>query len=223
MREEHGFDLGTLGGRIGHALMETVGPNKQGWLAKSVGAPDRTSVSRWISNRTPPKPEHLKAIVEALSISGHWLLTGEGMMYEVSSLAVKTMGQMERLLRNYLSAARPSQDEGIGFGYLDTDLRFLEINPWLAGINGLPVSEHIGKKLSEILPHVAEAVEGQMRQVLDTGESIINGLAHTVDAGGVERFYRHDYYAARAPDNTIVGVKCVVREIAPSNDDLPRK
>ena len=42
----------------------------------------------------------------------------------------------------------------VGLCVLDLDLRFVEINEWLAKINGLPVAEHIGRKIQEALPIV---------------------------------------------------------------------
>ena len=53
----------------------------------------------------------------------------------------------------YLS--RLHQDAPIGLCLFDRELRFLQINRWLADINGLPVDAHLGKRISEILPDVA--------------------------------------------------------------------
>ena len=105
------LDLGTVGGRIGHALMETVGPNKQTWLAGEVSELDHTAVSKWISNTTPPKPEHLTGIVEVLGISGHWLLTGEGTMHHAPELAVVTLGDIEKRIGRYKRAAKKATED----------------------------------------------------------------------------------------------------------------
>ncbi len=57
----------------------------------------------------------------------------------------------------------------IGLCYFDTDLRYAEINDWLAALNGLSAAEHLGRTIGEILPGVAESVTSQRRQVLETG------------------------------------------------------
>ncbi len=73
-------------------------------------------------------------------------------------------------------------ETGIGFCCFDTDLRYVEINDWLAAINGLSPAEHVGRTIGEILPSVAESVERQLRQVIETGEPILKGLAYAETA-----------------------------------------
>ena len=36
--------------------------------------------------------------------------------------------------------------------YFDRDGRFVRINRWMAGINGLPVDDHLGRRISDLLP-----------------------------------------------------------------------
>ncbi len=103
----------------------------------------------------------------------------------------------------------------IGLCYFDTDLRFLMINDWLAAINGLPVDDHLGRRISEILPDISEGVEAQLRQVLDTAEPVIGGTVDTETPAhpGRIRSFRHHYYAIKSEVGTVLGVSCVVEEI----------
>jgi len=103
----------------------------------------------------------------------------------------------------------------MGFCYFDTDLRYVEINDWLAAMNGLSPAEHVGRTIGEILPSVEEGVERQLRQVIETGEPILKGLAYAETAAhpGVKRLYQHDYYADKSADGTVLGVKCIVQNI----------
>ncbi len=115
---------------------------------------------------------------------------------------------LAELIRNYKEAP-------IGLCYFDTNLRFLHINDWLAGINGMPVEEHLGRTISEVLPDVAAGVESQLRRVIETGEPIVGG---TVDAKtpahpGPTRTFEHNYFPIKSGDDTVVGVSCVVQEI----------
>ena len=103
----------------------------------------------------------------------------------------------------------------IGLCYFDTDLRYVEINDWLAAINGLSPGEHVGRTVGEILPDVAESVMSQLRQVIETGEPILKGLAYAETAAhpGIKHLYEHNYYADKSADGTVVGVKCIVQNI----------
>ena len=76
---------------------------------------------------------------------------------------VKTTQMAEKLAGSFESQA-------VGFCFLDTDLRYVRINEFLAAANGIPASEHIGKSISEVLPEIAAAgAEAELRQVLKTG------------------------------------------------------
>ncbi|MET9324437.1 SpoIIE family protein phosphatase [Streptomyces sp. NPDC003038] len=63
----------------------------------------------------------------------------------------------------------------VGIAVLDTQLRFLQVNPALEAMNGLTESAHVGRRLAEVLPEVnAGEMEEAMRQVLDTGEPVLD-------------------------------------------------
>ena len=108
------------------------------------------------------------------------------------------------------------QEAPIGLCSLDTNLRYIKINDWLATLNGLPIEKHLGRTLREVLPDVAAGVEHQLRKVIETGEPIIDGRvqAETPAHPGVVRNFQHHYYPIRSEDGRIVGVNCVVADIA---------
>ncbi|MEU6294313.1 SpoIIE family protein phosphatase [Streptomyces erythrochromogenes] len=63
----------------------------------------------------------------------------------------------------------------VGIAVLDTQLRFLQVNAALEAMNGLTESAHVGHRLAEVLPEVnAGEMEAAMRQVLETGEPVLN-------------------------------------------------
>ncbi len=102
-----------------------------------------------------------------------------------------------------------------GFCYFDTKLRFLQINDWLANINGMTVDEHLGRTIDQVLPDVAAGVESQLRQVIQTGKPIIGGRveAETLAQPGVKRTFQHNYYPVRSDDGTVVGISCIVEDV----------
>jgi PAS domain S-box-containing protein len=103
----------------------------------------------------------------------------------------------------------------VGLCYFNTDLQFLYINEWLARINGLSAEAHLGKTIDEVLKDVAVGVVPQLRQVIQTGEPIIEGMveAETPAHPGESRRYLHNYYPDKSKDGTVVGVSCVVQDI----------
>ncbi len=107
------------------------------------------------------------------------------------------------------------EESPIGLCSLDTNLRYIHINDWLAAINGLPVEAHLGRTIREVLPDVAAGVEQQLRKVIETGDPLIDGRveAETPAQPGVVRAFHHSYYPNRSEDGRIVGVSCVVADI----------
>ena len=83
----------------------------------------------------------------------------------------------------------------IGLCCFDRTLRFVFINDHLAAINGMSAEEHVGRSIREVIPDVAAGVEGQLRQVIETGESIIGGIvdAETPAQPGRIRSFQHHY------------------------------
>ncbi len=115
---------------------------------------------------------------------------------------------VERLTRAY--DASP-----VGNCYLDQELRYIHINSWLAEVNGVSVSEHLGKRIDEVLPDIAPGAEDQLHSVLETGSPIIDGIVagETPSQPGVRRVFAHSYYPDKADDGTVIGISCFVQEI----------
>ena len=57
------------------------------------------------------------------------------------------------------------QSVPIGLNVLDRDLRFVRINQLLAEINGLPVADHVGRTVQEVLPDLADVAEQMLRPI----------------------------------------------------------
>ncbi|WP_328967118.1 SpoIIE family protein phosphatase [Streptomyces sp. NBC_00239] len=63
----------------------------------------------------------------------------------------------------------------IGLATLGPDLRFLRVNDALARMNGVSAAEHIGRRLTEVVPGVnAAALEATMQQALDRGSAVVD-------------------------------------------------
>jgi PAS domain S-box-containing protein len=106
----------------------------------------------------------------------------------------------------------------VGLGFLDTDLRFVRVNECLAEINGVPVSEHIGLTLSEVLPpgpNEGDTVEPLYWQVLQSRLPLVNHEAQgtTRAQPGVQRDWLLNYYPLLDRDDQVLGLNVMVQEI----------
>jgi PAS domain S-box-containing protein len=103
----------------------------------------------------------------------------------------------------------------IGMGFLDRDLRFIQVNDALAALHGKTREEELGRALREVAPRVAANVEPLMHQVLETGKPRIGlDMALEVPATpGQLRHWRVSYYPVRTTSGRIVGLGAVVVEL----------
>lgn len=93
----------------------------------------------------------------------------------------------------------------VGFAFVDADLRFVAVNDAMAAQTGVPVDEHAGRRLDEVLPdrpvveREARAVLASKRQRTDVAET----------AGS--RHWRGNFFPVDGADGEI-GVVMVIRE-----------
>ncbi|MEE9130385.1 MAG: PAS domain-containing protein [Phycisphaerales bacterium] len=108
-----------------------------------------------------------------------------------------------------------AENVGVGMCLFDTELRYLQINPYLAAINGLSVEAHLGRTISEVIPDVAARVEPLLRGVMKTGKPVIDGFvfAETAASPQKKRVFQHSYHVVRSGEGVVVGVRCIVQEI----------
>jgi PAS domain S-box-containing protein len=59
-----------------------------------------------------------------------------------------------------------------GIAYFDPTLRYIRVNDTFASANGVPVDEHIGRVLTDVLPDFPPDLVANFHRVLDTGEPL---------------------------------------------------
>ena len=137
----------------------------------------------------------------------------------------------EKSRRQADPAARPAEDDlararlteieayydtaPVGLCVLDNELRYVRINERLAEINGLPVSEHLGRTIREVLPELADQAEPWLRDVLETGEAL-RDVEITVETHGDEPGERtrvENWYPMRDEDGEVCGINIVVEDV----------
>ncbi len=92
---------------------------------------------------------------------------------------------------------------------------FSKINHTLADINGLPIEDHLGRPLSEVLPKASLDILPRMREVLDTGKPALShefGIPMPGDPDKM-RWLLDYFFPIDGPDGTPNAVGAVVIDI----------
>jgi PAS domain S-box-containing protein len=102
----------------------------------------------------------------------------------------------------------------IGLACLSPDCRYLQINQRLTEICGISVEDHLGRSVRDCVPALAEAVEGIVRSIMETGEPV-TGIEVTGQRADQtdERFWITYWHPLRSPSGEIVGVNVAAEEI----------
>lgn len=102
----------------------------------------------------------------------------------------------------------------IGFAFYDRELRCLRINEALATMSGVSVQAQLGRTIAEAPSELAPIGERPMRQVLATGQAILNveETSHTLAPEG-PRHWLMNYYPVRTSNGTTLGVGVLVVDI----------
>lgn len=103
----------------------------------------------------------------------------------------------------------------VGLCFMDTEMRVVMVNDYLADINGRPAREHAGRTLSEILGPLGEEYEQCYRRVAETGRPMVEveSSAEAPSAPGHLRHWIASYFPVYGPDAALVGVSAVVLDI----------
>jgi PAS domain S-box-containing protein len=106
-------------------------------------------------------------------------------------------------------------DAPVGLATLDTDLRFVRVNPALARMSGIPREEHVGRPVQEVLPRLHQDVVGVMRRVLRNGEPILNVEVgeHQLPPTALPRRWLASCLPVRDEAGETVGLNLVVLDI----------
>lgn len=98
-------------------------------------------------------------------------------------------------------------DAPIGIAVLDRDLRYVHVNEALAAINGVPVNQHIGRTLWDVLPDWASHLAPVFARVMETKQPLLNQeLSGETYPSGMRRYALVNYYPVCLPDGQVAGV-----------------
>ncbi len=104
-------------------------------------------------------------------------------------------------------------EASVGFGILDTELRYLAVNSRLAEMHGVSAESHVGKTLREILGEHAPRVESFYRRVVTTGEPVLNLKIDGKLAVNAGRRWIDNLFPIKDASGNVTQVCAVITEI----------
>ena len=104
----------------------------------------------------------------------------------------------------------------VGIALLDTDLRFVRVNDRITEINGVAAEDHVGRRISDVLPDLPPEVEADAAEVARTGRRVdqVEVVGSTPAQPGITRHWMVTYWPVRTPlSDEVVGVGIVVGDV----------
>ncbi|MCZ6711248.1 MAG: PAS domain-containing protein, partial [Gammaproteobacteria bacterium] len=152
-------------------------------------------------------------------LSAHPIRNGKGSIQEISIVvhditAYENAQQELQTAQQYLDSVLANIPVGVAI--LDgPDFRYRRLNPRLAEINGLPVDDHLGRTLAEILPDAAPDILPGLRRVLTTGEPRLDRefSARLPKDPEVTRHFIDSFFPIKGADGKVRAVGVTVLEI----------
>ena len=114
----------------------------------------------------------------------------------------------ERQLKSFFQGATA------GLALLDKDLRYVQINDTLAGMNGVPAKDHLGRTMREIVPQIASIAEPIFQKAFATGEAVLNVefSGETRSHSGTWRHWMASFFPITGADGSPSTVGAIVVE-----------
>ncbi|MBK8174992.1 MAG: PAS domain-containing protein [Rhodospirillales bacterium] len=185
-------------------------------VADAMAAPDgyrKEHVDRTRDGAAIATEWRLNAVRNDCGVITHWV----GIIRDMADKHryEKALKESERRALNQLAELETLYHAApIGLAMFSTDLRYMRINERLAEIDGVPLSEHLGRTPREIIPVLADQAEKLMRQVLQSGEPVlpIEIEWEPPEVPGDRRTWREQFYPVLV-DGVIEGVGAVIEDI----------
>ncbi|MBD2181252.1 PAS domain S-box protein [Planktothrix sp. FACHB-1355] len=113
----------------------------------------------------------------------------------------------EAILQAFIAASP------ITLALFDRELRFLYANEALAKINQLPLSEHLGRTLWEVVPQMAPQFAPLLLQIMETQQPVLNVEFSGEVRPGVFRSTIANHYPVCLPNGEAIGVGVAVMDV----------
>ncbi|AJT62148.1 SpoIIE family protein phosphatase [Streptomyces chattanoogensis] len=123
---------------------------------------------------------------------------------------------LRRVERDLALSVRLVAQSPIGLAVLDTELRFVMVNPALERINNLPAEAHIGRDVHETLTFLDTGViASRMREVLATGKPLLDQftVGRTGADPAADQAWSVSYYRLDDPNGRVLGLATSVVDV----------
>jgi len=163
----------------------------------------------WRCQNLPLPTEHEDAPFDILGIvSDVTTLVRQRKEAESRESERRSQRQWEELLALYEFAP-------VGLALIDRDLRYLRVNQRLAEMNGLPVADHVGRAIHEVVPSVAGQVAELIGPVFETGEPVIDLeiTGETPAKPGKQRGWLEQWLPVKDEQGRVQAVTALVLEL----------
>jgi PAS domain S-box-containing protein len=117
----------------------------------------------------------------------------------------------EAVLQGFIAASP------IGFALFDRELRFLYANEALAKINGLSLSQVLGRTLWEVVPEIAPQFAPMLRQIMATQEPVLNLEFNGEVRPGVFRSTIGNHYPVCLSNGELIGLGVALIDVSELN------
>ena len=103
----------------------------------------------------------------------------------------------------------------VGLAFLDSELRYVRVNPAFAAITGWSVAAHVGHRIDEVVPDLGGEAVPVVERVIATGEALPESevVGSTAADPGVDHTWAVTYYPIRQ-DGVVVGAGIVALDIS---------
>lgn len=152
-----------------------------------------------------------------LAVSSVMALLLAAIAEERRAEALQRTGKAEALAASRLAEITSLYESApIGLAFFDREYRYLRINPELAEINGVPVDQHFGRTIREVLPVNAPFVEPVIDRIFETGEPVrdLEISGQTPQQPGITRHWLTGFYPIFDDDDEVEAVGAWVVEIS---------
>ncbi|MFJ1807001.1 MULTISPECIES: SpoIIE family protein phosphatase [unclassified Streptomyces] len=167
------------------AAQDLLGYRPQDVLERAASALLVPEGNRELADQLTCRVQGGETVVGTLSVrhrDGHqvtmemWIVPAADAQGRAGALLIAVETSQVLRMRDSLAALESLFSQSpIGLATLGVDLRFLRVNDALARMNGVSAAEHVGRRLTEVVPGVnAVALESTMREVLDGGKAVVD-------------------------------------------------
>jgi len=102
----------------------------------------------------------------------------------------------------------------VGFAVFDRQMRYRALNPYLAGIHGMPVRSHLGKTIHDVLGVLSEQITPALREVFASGDPIQREVVGSLPGQSRLGRWAVNYFGLRNEQGASPLVGAVVVELA---------